>query len=231
MIEVLLAMGIAAGILTVVLFFYRQTESLRGRLLEETTRISAARMVMERLTMELGTVTRRGSSDFSGSADRIQFVRFDFPQSVSTNRGGAVPESPFSMVSYSLSQGTNTDESGLMRSEEFLAGKTSAISTNDDLVLKTGGAQNRRFGTLVPQVQYLRFRYWDGTNWIESWNSGSIPSGVEVSLGCEPMPAETEPTEEYPYELYRRVIYVPNHTVSPTNSTDGATVALLGGGL
>ena len=81
LIEVLLAIGIAAGILMVVLFFYRQSEDLRTSLLQETSRISAARLIMQRLTRELGAarVSATLGQGLSGGSDNLRFVRLDFP--------------------------------------------------------------------------------------------------------------------------------------------------------
>jgi hypothetical protein len=39
--------------------------------------------------------------------------------------------------------------------------------------------------------------------------------GIEVSLGVEPLPPELT-AEDYPFEVYRRVIYLPNHTAGGT---------------
>jgi hypothetical protein len=62
----------------------------------------------------------------------------------------------------------------------------------------------------IGQAQFVRFRYWDGNSWLDGWDTPDLPVGVEVSLGLEPLPAEMT-ADEYPFELYRRVIYLPNH--------------------
>jgi len=64
---------------------------------------------------------------------------------------------------------------------------------------------------LTEHLRFLKFRYWDGAAWQDLWNDLDLPVAVEVSLGGLPMPrAETleEMDEEYPYELFRRVIYL-----------------------
>ena len=35
-----------------------------------------------------------------------------------------------------------------------------------------------------------------------------MPNGVEITLGREPMPADA--AEEYPYDVFRRTVYLPN---------------------
>jgi prepilin-type N-terminal cleavage/methylation domain-containing protein len=242
LIEVVLAIGIAAGILMVVLFFYRQSEALRTGLLEETSRIAAARLIMERLSVELSAVRRCGSfpQGLSGGADNLQFVRLDFPPFSSwtnqTNFVSAPAPDPFRLVSYSLVQSTNGGSgSGLVRYEESLSRRTTLAgstngndaflegrglaallksrlpgSTNEDEALLEGGNSAPTNGLAIGQLQFLRFRYYDGTNWLEAWSAPDLPLGIEVSLGVEPLPAEST-ADEYPFQVYRRVIYLPNH--------------------
>ena len=53
LLEVILAVSIAIGIMTVALYFYQQSSMLRKDALEEMERIAAVRLVMDRLGMEL----------------------------------------------------------------------------------------------------------------------------------------------------------------------------------
>src|SRR5439155_8813829 len=53
LVEVILAIGIAIGILMVALYLHSQATNLRAQLLRESERIAAMRLVMERLTSEL----------------------------------------------------------------------------------------------------------------------------------------------------------------------------------
>jgi hypothetical protein len=131
-------------------------------------------------------------------------------------------------VSYSLVQDTNNPtDSGLLRSEVPLG---QAANTNASLVPTNGlsasaaprddasaGATPPRNGAVANQVQFVRFRYWDGSAWAEAWAGPDLPAGVEVSLGGDPLPPELPP-DQYPFELYRRVFYLPNHG---TNAAPG----------
>jgi prepilin-type N-terminal cleavage/methylation domain-containing protein len=223
LIEVVLAIGIAAGILMVVLFFYRQSEALRTALLQETSRISAARLIMERLSLELSAARRSESfqQGLSGGSDNLQFVRLDFPLfSCWTNQTNLVSvpaPAPFRLVSYSLVQSTNGGtSSGLVRSEALLSRRTNlVVLTNEDEALPGGGNSASTNGLAIEQLQFLRFRYYDGTNWLEAWSAPDLPVGIEVSLGVEPLPPQLT-AEDYPFQVYRRVIYLPNHTAAGT---------------
>ncbi|MCX6924838.1 MAG: hypothetical protein NT154_16745 [Verrucomicrobia bacterium] len=229
LIEVVLAISIAAGILVVVLLFYHQTESLRSRLLEETSRLATMRLVMERLTAELATarLSKPHGKGLSGGAENIQFVRLSFPAPWDrTNALGTVSTvAPLRLVSYSLLQDTNTaTESGLLRSEELLAkgsnASTNVPAANDQRSTSLIGTAVPRNGSVASQIQFLRFRYWDGSTWSETWSASDLPMGVEVSLGREPLPLEST-ADEYPFELYRRVIYLPNHAAARPPSLAG----------
>ena len=245
LIEVILAIGIAAGVLMVVLFFYGQSESLRTQLLQENARISAARLVMERLSRDLSAArwSQSYQQGLSGGADNLQFVRLSFPLpsawTNSTATGSLTPVSTLRLVSYSLGQGTNGSASGLVRSEQALSRQTGVVPTNPDQALFTqsgavltnadqalfnAGAPAPRGGVTIEQLQFLRFRYYDGTNWLEAWSGASLPAGIEVSLGMDPLPAELT-ADEYPYELYRRVIFLPNSPsgITSTRAGVGAT--------
>jgi hypothetical protein len=65
--------------------------------------------------------------------------------------------------------------------------------------------------TLIgPSFKFLSLRYWDGQSgqWLTSWDGGDAPMAVEIVIGIEPLPEGTEPVD-YPFEKFRRVVYVP----------------------
>ncbi len=63
---------------------------------------------------------------------------------------------------------------------------------------------------LTESVRYLRLRYFDGTEWLDEWeDTASVPLAVEISLGFKQAPAAfLESEEEYPYEVFRRVVFL-----------------------
>ncbi len=215
LLEVLLAISIAIGLLVVVLYFYQQASDLRGQLLQETERVSTARLLMDRITSELRTA--RGHAlfpdSFVGQSDFLQFIKTGLPsRSAWTGAplGRAVAaDSDLKLVSYGMggvADGTNSAAGGLTRTERPLVQAKAVVSTQvwDD----AGSATNSGPALLTAQVQYLRFRYWDGSAWQDSWSASGLPRGIEVSLGAEPLPEGATP-DDYPSELYRRVIYLP----------------------
>ena len=57
-------------------------------------------------------------------------------------------------------------------------------------------------------IRFLHFRFWDGSAWLDSWADVVPPLAVEVSFGIEPQPDDALP-EEYPFEVFRRVVLLP----------------------
>jgi len=238
LIEVLLAISIAAGILVVVLLFYHQTESLRSRLLEETSRLAAVRLVMDRLSGELAAarLCQPRGQGLSGTSNTLSFVKLSFPSPWDrTNAPATTTSAPaLRVVTYTLvEEDTNSvTDGGLLRSEEALVKSTGAGAsagpgaspslavTNDPSLLSLDATNAPPKGAMASQIRFVRFRYWDGIAWSDSWTGPDLPWGVEASLGADPLPADAA-VEDYAAELYRRVIYLPNHGTNTVSSLTG----------
>jgi prepilin-type N-terminal cleavage/methylation domain-containing protein len=214
LVEVLLAVGIIAGLLVVVLFFYQRAAQLRTDLLLDAERSSAARLLMERLTAELRTARSHTfyAVPLAGGSTHLQFIAVDLPSQSpwAGERFGRVshPESDLKLVSYGAEVSLeDTNIVGLGRSEAPLVDLRTAVPEST-VVLPAAETNKANSVLLTEAFRFIRFRYWDGYDWRESWSETFLPKGVEVSLGSEPVPAELE-GEEYPYEVFRRVIYLP----------------------
>lgn len=211
LVEVILAISIAIGILVVALYFYSQSTNLRAQLLEESDRISSIRLVMDRLTSELRHAFAQPQTGFHGDATSLSFVTTEPPSRASVI-GVGTPRTDLRLISYGLSKtldGTNEVATGLTRTEQPLVEKpatTSAFSSST-----TPDATNAPARSLEPMtdsIRLLRIWYWDGYGWLATWKSDQLPRGVEITLGAEPLPDDGS-ISDYPGELYRRVIYLP----------------------
>lgn len=238
LVEVVLAILIISGIMTVLLYFYHRAAQVRQAAIEEVEFLATSRMLFEQITTELRTarVVQDQFLGLEGTSNSISFVCTSIPQMArwitATNESVVLaPATDLKRVSYRLLGGTNTIEPrGVDRLEELVLGAaytsgtnaTEFVSGSDTNLLDEAETNlistNRVFRgrpPLTDRVQFLNFRYWAGTNWIDSWSGLDLPGGVEITLGRDPMPAESS-GEGYPFELYRRVIYLPNST-HPTN--------------
>ena len=217
LIEVILAISIAVGILVVALYFYSQTANLRGQLLEESDRIAAVRLVMDRLSTELRAAFAHPQYEFKGDATNLIFVTIDaplrVPKLVPSSTLPSMPRSSLKLVNYGLAtsiEGTNEIAMGLTRSEQPLLSKPSLPQSP---VVPLSAAEStqtpvRKIEPMTDAIRFLQIRYWDSRKWSSTWNSRQLPRGVEITLGADPFPTEA-PLTEYPSDLFRRVIYLP----------------------
>jgi type II secretory pathway pseudopilin PulG len=238
LVEVILAILIISGIMTVLLYFYHRAAQVRQAALEETEFLSTSRMLFEQLTTELRSarVVQDQFIGLEGDSNSITFVCTSIPQMarwiVSTNETVLLPPATdLKKVSYWLLTGTNmVERRGIDRTEELLLGAAFTSGTNatefvsagetnltleGDTNLFTTNLLVRAKAPLTERVQYLQFRYWAGTNWVESWSGMNLPDGVEITMGRDPIPLDAA-AEGYPFEFFRRVIYLPNST-HPSN--------------
>lgn len=233
LIEVILAIVIAVGMLVVVLYFYQQSAELRVQLIQESERVSAVRLLMNRITGELRGASTLSSSRiaFAGDATSVRFITTTVPLCRVWNAGPSgrvgTPETDLKMVSYSLGssrEGSNVVVTGLIRTEQPTVetrqpSPTSSTNRVAAELAETDEAKAEADPTLdetrspepvTDAIRHLLFRYWDGTSWKDSWSGVDLPQAVEVTFGAEPMPEKTE-VEDYPFDLYRRVIYLPGY--------------------
>jgi type II secretory pathway pseudopilin PulG len=234
LIEVVLAIAIALGILVVVLYFYEQSTNLRTEVIQETERVSAARLVMDRLTGELRS-SQSGSGvggGFVGDSNTLQFVKTDVPSFTSWT-GGALGRSSFPMtdlklIKYRIDVTDGTNAGGLVRTEEPLVTRQQALTAAEDQPDQVGTnvLSSVNAPPVLEEIKYVQFRYWSGTNWLDSWIASGAPEAVEVSLGAEVVTNATEFVESPP-EIFRRVIYLGGAVVASnaTASTNSAVAS------
>jgi prepilin-type N-terminal cleavage/methylation domain-containing protein len=61
---------------------------------------------------------------------------------------------------------------------------------------------------LADGLNYIAFRYFDGSAWQESWTQPTLPVAVEITIGDSPLEEGVDP-EEYDGDISRRVVYLP----------------------
>ena len=215
LLEVILAVVIAAGLLIVAMSFYQRAADLRRQLLEEAERLATIRLLMDRMSGDLRTAFAEPRQGFVGGSDFMRFVHAGSPTPMNITEGA------LKLVTYSVitnAQGTNAVVMGFNRVEMPLVEMKVATGTNEPVAFN--GAMdpmvsltttNRLEEPLTRSIRFVHFRYFDGSLWRDAWDGADLPLGVEVSFGAEPLPME-EP--EYPYELFQRVVFLPAGRVS-----------------
>jgi len=248
LVEVVLAILIISGIMTVLLYFYHRAAMVRQAALEEAEFLSTTRMFLEQISSELRTaqVVADQFIGLEGSSNEITFVCTSVPQMarwiVSTNESVTLPPTTdLKRVSYRLVGGTNALQiRGLDRKEELLLGSAFTSGTNATEFLELGDtngtnvmAEGTGLGGMTNQfvavrrpstdkIQHPQFRYWAGTNWVDSWGGLDLPAGIEVTVAKDPVTegevvaagagsgaGGANGASDESVEIFRRVIYLP----------------------
>ena len=215
LIEVVLAIFIALSLLVVALFFYQQTARLRGDLITESERLASVRMVMNRLTSELRTAFPLSTSHppLLGSSNFIQIVKTDLPSRTAWSGAGSerttLPDTDLRLVTYRLESLDGTNTAGLLRSEQPMVQFSSLIGSPHTSFSPSASnaASNQWTAPVIGQIRFMRFRYFDGTDWRDSWTGPALPRGVEMILSDQEPSSQAQP--ESPPEFFRRVVYLP----------------------
>ena len=260
--EVMLAIVIATGLLATAMYYYQQAARFRNDLLEETECIGSARLILDRLSTELrcSLYHPARSVGAKGGADWIEFLKSSVPSQASwrvqtESESPAYPETGYRLIRYELLKkpllsGSLDNEANQQMVEQMTAqtarrsGDTSdvlaslmqgdainrverrlltaKVSTNDIVVVRIDPVR------ITDQLKYLKFRYLNGSAWVDTWPGPQLPLGVEVSLGIEPMSA-TNLLEEYTNHVFRRVVPIPSSAAlrAAANSNGGSSSATL----
>lgn len=104
------------------------------------------------------------------------------------------PEMDLSKIAWSVDKDDGTDAKGLVRSKRKLITEVQgAVKKGDDLE------------TIVEEVTGLRFKYYDGSGWVETWDStstGTLPRAVEVTVTVAFEFRGEQETETYSTRVY-----------------------------
>lgn len=211
LVEVILAISLAIGILVVALSFYHEASNLRRQLVIAAEQVSTIRLMMDRIASDLRVARAHDWEGFSGDTTSLQFVKCEPLSASAWTRPQAATD--LRLVTYGVAtglDGTNQVITGITRSErpalELRQKTTSVASTETREVISTNLAPVE---PLTDVIRYVNFRYWDGAAWVETWTDVVPPLAVEVSLGMDPLPDDALPGE-YPFEVFRRVIALPS---------------------
>lgn len=304
LLEVILAVTIAIGIMTVALYFYQQSSTLRKQALEEMERIAAVRLVMDRLGMELRCAVN-GSEllpGLSGTSSSIEFTRLEPPVkgSLITNAMGQTSPSrlqpTYKKMIYRIGGGSDglsvlerSEENITLKSSSSASGQTNSASMNtastnnvdsflsnfdllsgatnlfssetsstntdeyitSDIIYAgdslwngdtnlrdsegymamegfidegTNHLQKVAVNTVFAKgIGYFNLRYYDGSQWVNSWNQKELPLGVEIRIASEDPETEEAKVEKELQEQtdsFESAFDLTNETVgSDTNST------------
>jgi len=211
LLELVLAVSLAAGMTGAALLFYDQALSVRGAVGEDVGEACAMRAVMDQLTRELRSASPLDASagGLEGDDGEMRLIVADIPGpaawAVRTIREDPIPpEQDLRRVSYSIR--TVETESGEVL-PVGLERRTQKLLT----ALEASEGKQIVSRLVSDDIRFLRFRYFASGQWVRQW-SGGLPEAVEITLARRPPTEDSEPTETA-YEAHRRVVYIPQASI------------------
>ncbi|MBM4017169.1 MAG: hypothetical protein FJ288_02395 [Planctomycetes bacterium] len=208
LLEVVLAVGLALALMAAMLTFYQQATQVRASLSLEAEKIGAERAIMNLITDELRSAMapREMGMGLEGGLGGLRVPTTCLPGAAAWIVTAATETPPpaerdVQIVGYRPR--IIEDEQG----QPVIVGIERTCQKN---ITARVAEEGREIQTLLlsPHFKFIRFRYWDGNAWIESWGGGDLPGAVEIVLGEQPLPENVEPMD-YPYPIFRRVVFVP----------------------
>ena len=241
--EVILSIVIASGLLATAMYFYQQASQFRNDLLKENERISSARLILDRLSSELRCTIYHPERRIGmrGGSDWIEFLKSSIPsiaswQILNDSDPPPYPETGYRLVRYELTkkpvlQGIIANDANQQMIDQMTPRLSNDLEASDEALapLMQGDAINRTEQRLLTakistnsvvqvridpvritdQLKHMKFRYFNGNVWVDTWPGPKIPSGIEINLGIEPM-AITNLLEEYTNHVFRRIVPMPS---------------------
>mgnify|MGYP001228673025 FL=1 len=120
LLEVLLAVVIATGLLSTAMYFYQKSSRFRSDLILETERIASARLILNRMSTELRSTLHHPVRNigFKGGSNWVEFLKTEIPSEASwamsteISSSSAYPEAGYRLIRYELAM-KNVIDTGL----------------------------------------------------------------------------------------------------------------------
>lgn len=216
LLEVILAIGLAIGLLGALFSFCNYAMTCRGLVVQKIEFVNAERNVMGHITDELRSamVYPFLSQGMTSDGNSMAFISSTLPSlSVwvvpTASQDPAPPEQDLQMLTYQL---RIDDDTGDVLGLERVCQKVIATE------VASAGAETL---LLSDKIKYLKFRFYDGQVWRDAWRdtgqqadndmpAALLPTAVEVVMGPQVAPPNMT-ADDYmkAYPTYRRVIFVP----------------------
>lgn len=218
LIEVLLALGLIALVSAMMFMFYDVTLRSRDQITRHITDTNLARVVAMKIADEIrsanGFLVGSGPG-ISGKERVITLQTVVLPEKELFIRRNIQDDplparSDIRQVQYYLAYDpdigyvypdgtTGPAPMGLVRRE---------IRTLNQVIVREDQSESVDLDLYAAEIKYLRFRYFDGVEWVDKWQIGdqaggmgnSLPQAVEVTVGYDALAPEIEEEEELDFE-------------------------------
>jgi type II secretory pathway component PulJ len=217
LLEVLLAIGLASGLLGALFAFCNYAMNCRALVVKRIEFVTAERGVMDHLTNELRSAMVYPFLNIGMTSDgnTMSFISSCLPgpgawAMPKVDEMPPPPEQDMQMMTYRLRVDEETGEAtGLERACQKILSSESA----------TAGIETQLVSS---QIRFIKFRFFDGEIWRDAWRDSEqqedgdtpaalLPVAVEIILGGEPVPSGTTVDDYMKTSTFcRRVVFVPS---------------------
>jgi hypothetical protein len=211
--EVLLAVIIVVILMGAMFGLYWRGLEVRDRTTAMLDEITAQRLLLDRISEELRTAMVYPFLRFglTGEVGRAEWIACRLPGPGAWTPAGITdaprtPESDIQIVGYRLRYGEDENGDPIVVGLERTVQRVLAPETAEESDGEDSAAVQVQFVT--GHVKFIRFQYYDGETWSETWDASELPAAVQVVIGREPM-TEDATLDEYTAPTMRRTIFVP----------------------
>ncbi len=197
LLEMLLAVSLLLLTMATLFLFYTVALDATGRAGKFTIRTQQARVILQQMAREVRQATTGASDKGKGIVGRMHSL---------TLLTSGLPD-PTLMYTYGLDEKPPTPSSDVRQIEYYLAvdpdspdeaGNPGVLGLvrreqkqlTKEVVDLDGSDVLEEVRMMAPEVQFLRFRYFDGATWQDVWTGGAgsngLPQAVKIEIGYSP---------------------------------------------
>ncbi len=203
LLELLLSIALILLTMATLFGFYEVSLSATSRAEKYNVRTQQARVVLQQLAREI----RQASAGASEKLVPIKGTMHSLTMYVSQLPGSDVmqtygigdkvppPVGDVHLVQYYMAVDPDSPDEdgnpgvvGLVRQEERPIDEQTLA--NEEVVDETQIDDVRHVRMMAPDVKYIRFYYFDGTNWLDAWpgtpGTNGLPQAIKIEIGFTP---------------------------------------------
>lgn len=198
--EMILAISMFTMLLGSVYLFYRTSLTVRERGNFTARQTQLARVVLNQIATDIRQAYGFGSSygfGLEGTPNRLQLLTTTLPDKVLMEERG-IDDEPLPgqfdlvLVTYELRwDEEEVDENG----DPVCLGLYREVIKTLNQPVRVEGEEEIAADLFAPEMQFLRFWYFDGRDWVKEWlgaEGNSLPQAVRVTVGFDKVPPEEE---------------------------------------
>lgn len=197
LLEMLLAVSLILLTMSTLFLFYEISLGATRRTEQHTIRTQQARVVLQQIAREI----RQGCAGVDEKTTAIKGTMHSLMLSVSVlpeatvmqtyGIGDKVPPAVYDIRQVQYYMAVDPDDPdeegnpgvvGLVRSEQR--------PCDEEIIEQSQLDEIRHVRTMAPDVKYIRFYYFDGSNWLDAWQgapgTNGLPQAIKIEIGFTP---------------------------------------------